>query len=279
MFKSTITLPNGSVAQVESGTVDQLIKVLASNLGEINAIEVVNQSESQKGFVPPKQTLEKHLVSGTNSIRNNYFTADITPWSKRDILLIANKLAETKAQHGTIGDTVKYVQQNADHKRKPWATYVMVNRIKRYMFDGKVRGIGLQRSAVKILQEAGIQAGAMTQKRLVAPAAPKKRKGRENVRWTEKDIISMGKIVRDNIHLRRGLTKLVRNYIKTEADNKNRTNHTLETTVSDIKLYFTGKNPDRIAGKMQEILEKNGILPVGQSVPVSINRISAPEEA
>ena len=269
MFKSTITLPNGSVAQVESSSVDQLMAVLAANLGVIDAIEVVNQSATQQKVSKTHHT--------TKEVHKPYLLQGKAPkgvqWSERDIMLIVERLNETGAQHGTVGETVKYVRKNGEQKRNEWTTYLMINRIKRYMFDGKVRRTGLQRYAVKILQNNGIQAGTKEQTR----RTPKGKK--HFVHWTERDILGIGKIVHDNTHMVRGVSRLVNDYLKKHGDVKTRSDSTIHSTVSDLKLYFTGKNSERVTDHMKRTLTEASLFPSDRGTPVTITRINTPEEA
>ena len=262
MFKSTITLPNGSVAQVECATAEELAGVITSNIGVITSITTVGELKSHH---TTKEVRKPYLLQGKSK--------DAVQWSERDVMLIVERLNETGAQHGTIGGIVKFMKTHGEQKRKEWAVYIMINRIKRYMFDGKVRGTGLQRYVVNILQSNSIQAGTKTQSRKT-PTGKK-----HFVHWTDRDILGMGQIVHDNVSMVRGVSRLVGDYLKTNGDVKTRTDSTINSTVSDLKLYFTGKNSERTPKKMKRALTRAGILPIGHGAPITITRINTPEEA
>ena len=257
MFKSTITLPNGAIVHVECETAVQLAGVLSMELGVVNSVS--NADVLQK-------KAEKMVFAARVYKKGKVFRQD--NWSEKDVMLAVNRLIETGAQHGTVGETVKYMQKNGEQQRKEWATYVMVNRIKCYMFDGKTRGTGLSKYVVAILKANGIVAGSSSKSRKT-PVGKKK-----FVHWTDRDIVEVGKIVRNNVGLTKGISNRVKEYVRNRADEKNRGDATLYSVTSDLKLYFLGENSSRITDKMKSVLTKAGVLPVNSGTPVAINRSS-----
>ena len=262
MFKSTITLPNGAIIHVECENAVQLAGVLSMELGVVNSVSNEDEVSQKK--------VEKMAFASRVYKRGKVFRQD--NWSEKDIMLAVNRLIETGAQHGTVGETVKYMQKNGEQKRKKWATYVMVNRIKCYMFDGKTRGTGLSKYVVDILKAHGIVAGSSSKSRKT-PAGKKKIE-----HWTDRDFVEISKIVRDNIH-GRGISTLVKGYIKKNGDTRVRSTPTIYSTTSSIKQYLTGENSTRLGPKMKGVLTRAGIFPVNMGTPVTITRINAPQEA
>lgn len=264
MFKSTITLPNGSVAQVECATAEELASVITSNIGVVTSITTVAETKTHH-TINNKEVKKPYLLQGKVS--------NETTWSEKDIMSIADSLKETGARHGTIQDTVRHVRLNGDVKRSEWSVYVMVNRVKRYMFDGKVNGTGLSKYVKKILHANNITPGSQAVVKN-HPAGKKKQ-----VRWSNHDISEIGKIIQQNLHLKKGLSNLVGAYIKKNGDVKVRTVPTVYSTTSSIKQYLTGENSTRLVGKMKKALSAAGIYPSSQGTPVTITRINTPEEA
>lgn len=84
---------------------------------------------------------------------------------------------------------------------------------------------------------------------------------RKTTPWTDRDIIEIGKIVSANLQLESGLTDLVKKYVRTNADVRNRTDATLYSITSEIKLYLRTGDKKRASKKIQGILNAVGIFP------------------
>ena len=79
--------------------------------------------------------------------------------------------------------------------------------------------------------------------------------------WTDRDIVGVGKIIHDNLDMNSGVTTLVRKFIRTEADVRNRTEATIASCTSDIKLYLRTGDKKRANGKVRSVLDAHGIFP------------------
>lgn len=91
---------------------------------------------------------------------------------------------------------------------------------------------------------------------------------RKQTPWTERDIIEIGKIISENLYLDTGLTPKVKKYIRTLSDVRNRTDATLASITSEIKLYLRTGDNNRTNGKIRSVLNSHGIFPVAK-FPVS----------
>ena len=109
-----------------------------------------------------------------------------------------------------------------------------------------------------------------------APKIPTAKKGahhkvRHQQAWSDRDIVGVGKIIRDNIDLNSGITTLVRKFIRNDADVKDRTEATLASCTSDIKLYLKTGDKKRANGKVRSVLDAHGIFPVVRSNYLNID--------
>lgn len=86
-------------------------------------------------------------------------------------------------------------------------------------------------------------------------------KARLQTPWTDRDILAIGKIIYENLHLNSGITTLVRKYIRNDADVRNRTEATLASVTSDIKLYLRTGDKKKANGKVRSVLDAHGIFP------------------
>lgn len=107
------------------------------------------------------------------------------------------------------------------------------------------------------------------------PKVPTAKKGTKKIRhqtpWSDRDIVGVGKIIRDNIDLNSGVTTLVRKFLRTDADVKDRTEATIASCTSDIKLYLKTGDRKRANGKVRSVLDAHGIFPVVKSNYLDLN--------
>lgn len=84
---------------------------------------------------------------------------------------------------------------------------------------------------------------------------------RGNIPWSEKDIIAIGTIVRDNIKLHSGISLIVSRYLRNNGDHRNRTKATIYTVTCDIKRYLKTGKKKGISKNILTTLDKGGIRP------------------
>jgi hypothetical protein len=251
MFKGNVTLENGKLSQFEYETAEQLVTIL-------KGLEAV------------------HVSPSTNDTR---VTPAVQPfaglgmenaWTETEICFVAKELVATGGKHGTLKDTIKNVLA-VNRRRTSSSVYVMVTRVKLYLFAGKVRGTGISRHVKDTLKKNGYEPGSQVQiKGINATQAakngsPKKKKYAPKAAWSDNDLVAIGNIVQSNITLQRGLSRMAMGYLKKAGDAKKYKASMVYNLVYEIKKYFN-RTGTHLGLHSMEVLKAHGLVPSVQGL-------------
>jgi hypothetical protein len=208
MIKSTIVLRGGTTVTVECASAGELGAV-------INSLDITG----------PRATESKNdvrIVASNNSTvsRLRHFNA----WSEHDILLVAKLVTaagpndRSRAAMARLMTAVR--REATDQKHRNKGLYVMIQRIRQYLFAGDIRRSGIAQKTLSVLKQNGYFP-AKTSAGVIAVNAIKKRG--HYVPYSKNDLVTIGKIIRLNLDKQNGLSALVHGYLKVHGENRERT--------------------------------------------------------
>jgi hypothetical protein len=239
MLKSTITLKNGVVVNVETDSAEQFMEILngfGTNVAHTNVYATTHS----------ERIVEKKVAEPQHSNKFN--------WTERDLVEIATVV--TNLPRATHKEVVNNLPKDIVSRHEETSLRIMAGRIHRYLIGGKTTG-GISKSTIRTLKKNGF-----VYKRQGAHKHPL-------VVWSDRDIVNIAKIVRSNIDTKDSMAAIVKKYIVADGDHKARTDATIYTMSGDLRRYLSTGDERMIGKKFLRVLKDAGVTPVTKSATAS----------
>ena len=238
MFKTTVTLLNGSTVDVEFQTNSELVDFIQMFEG-IRPVAQKKVSVAEPEKVVTKQT---RLV-GEGA------------WSEDDIMFIVERFNEV----GPVADASKQVTEAyySAGRTHQIGAYSIVARIKQYMFNKKVGT--LSQFVLKVLRKHKVQHTKV--KLQDGKVIRTKKMGYKVHPLTEKEILGIATLIQTNPHVHMGLSKLVKDWLDQNGSKNRHSITSIYSTTSNFKMYLRKGASQYLSEFAKNVLRENGIAP------------------
>lgn len=267
MFKGTIKLKDGSVAEIECSTASELGEVLGS----------ISASQMTEIHLPASNSYKLTDIGkqGKRQVRHKVRTQGKEDrWNEDEIVLMAKGIMEA-AQNGNLRThsykRAKFQEilttlqtfwdKNGLIPRSPASVYVAFGRTLRYLATGSKSG-GMSKSVTKALKangyfpkslkHAGLQfrfGRGNNNKGTKASTQVKGKKPRVLIAWPDQDVLALARIVKDSLDKNVSPNSAVREYMATRSNGPKRGKTSVHSMIVRLKRYYANdygnKQPDK----------------------------------
>lgn len=240
---------------------------------ELETSNATEMKEALANFFPSNQSVKNVSPVADTRVGKHKNPIIGRSWSQKSLGIVARIISENASMKTGVSTIVFKELQKLGDTRSQVASQVITNRVKRYLMLGD-KG-HLSSYMTKYLKAEGFGAKSVSSTAAKKEGNKKRYSGYD--RWTTNDILGVANIVSVRLLSGDKFSGECINFIRKYGDNKSRSEKSIYTTASDIKLFMTGANTLRIPNKIRNTLTSNG-YPKKQLLP-SVSSVAVPQEA